>query len=206
MIELAAVIGRAFTYGVLARATDLNEDLLVGCLDECWRKRILREQGDDAYDFSHDKLREVAYAGLSRTRRRWLHGQVARALEQVHIADLDRVAGVIAWHFEAARLPAQAIAYYDRAAAAARGVYAHREALVALDKASSLLDVLPDQGTRRELEAHLLEEIGDLREFLTQHIPAGCLRRGAGVRAARRHGGTSAPPPQDRQDVGQRAS
>ena len=114
----------------------------------------------------------MAYAGLSRTRRRWLHGQVARALEQVHIADLDRVAGVIAGHYEAARLPAQAIAYYDRAAAAARGVYAHHEALAALEKASSLLDALPDQGTRRELEAHLLEEIGDLRELLTQHIPA----------------------------------
>ncbi len=172
MIELAAVIGRAFTYGVLARATNLSEDLLVGCLDECWRKRILREQGDDAYDFSHDKLREVAYAGVSRTRRRWLHGQVAQALEQVHITDLDRVAGMIAWHFEAARLLAQAIAYYDRVAAAARSVYAHREALDALDKASSLLDALPDQGTRRALEAHLLEEIGDLREFLTQHILA----------------------------------
>ena len=30
VIELAAVIGRAFTYGVLARATDLSEDVLVG--------------------------------------------------------------------------------------------------------------------------------------------------------------------------------
>ena len=156
---------------MLAQASDLSEDQLVGCLDECWRRRIIRERGEEDYDFSHDKLREVAYAGLSRTRRRWLHGQVARALEQVHIADLDRVAGVVAWHFEAARLPAQAIAYYDRAAAAARGVYAHHEALDALDKANSLLDALPDQGTRRELEAHMLEEIGDLREFLTQHIP-----------------------------------
>ena len=171
-IELAAVIGRAFTFSVLAAASDLSEDVLVGCLDECWRKRIIREQGDDAYDFSHDKLREAAYAGLSRTRLRWLHGQVAQALEQVHTADLDRVAGVIAGHYEAARLPAQAIAYYDRAAAAARRVYAHDEALVALDRAISLLDALPDPTARRELEAHLLEEIGDLREFLTQHVPA----------------------------------
>ena len=79
-VELAAVIGRAFTFSVLAAASDLSEDVLVGCLDECWRKRIIREQGDDAYDFSHDKLREAAYAGLSRTRRRWLHGRVAQGL------------------------------------------------------------------------------------------------------------------------------
>ncbi len=87
MIELAAVIGRAFTYDVLAAASDLSEDALVGVLDECWRRRIIREQGENAYDFSHDKLREVAYAGLSRARRRWLHGQVASALTDVHAAD-----------------------------------------------------------------------------------------------------------------------
>ena len=108
------MVGRAFTYGVLAHATDLSEDLLVGSLDECWRKRIIREQGDDAYDFSHDKLREAAYAGLSRTRRRWLHGRVAQALEWIHTADLERGAGVIAAHFEAAGQPAPAIADYGR--------------------------------------------------------------------------------------------
>ena len=171
-VELAAVIGRAFTFSVLAAASDLSEDVLVGCLDECWRKRIIREQEDDAYDFSHDKLREAAYAGLSRTRLRWLHGQVAQALERVHAADPDRVAGVIAAHYEAARLPAQAIAYYDRAAAVARRVYAHGEALVALDRAVSLLDALPDPTARCGLAAQLQEELGDLRELLTQHGPA----------------------------------
>lgn len=168
-VELAAVIGRAFTFDVLAAASDLSEAVLVGCLDECWRKRIIREQGDDAYDFSHDKLREAAYTGLSRTRLRWLHGQVAQALERVHAADSDRVAGVIAAHYEAARLPAQAIAYYDRAAAVARRVYAHREALAALEKATSLLAAQPDETARCGLVAHFQEEIGDLWELLTQH-------------------------------------
>ena len=171
-VELAAVIGRAFTFSVLAAASDLSEDVLVRCLDECWRKRIVREQEDDAYDFSHDKLREAAYAGLSRTRLRWLHGQVAQALESVHAADPDRVAGVIAAHYEAARQPARAIAYYDRAAAVARRVYAHGEALVALERAVDLLDALPDPTARCELTAHLQEELGDLRELLTQHGPA----------------------------------
>ena len=171
-VELAAVIGRAFTFSVLAAASDLGEDVLVGCLDECWRKRIIREQEDDAYDFSHDKLRETAVAGLSRTRRRWLHGQVAQALERVQVADPERVAGVIAAHYEAARLPAQAISYYDRAAAVARRIYAHGDALAALERAVSLLDALPDPTARCGLAAHLQEDLGDLRELLTQHGPA----------------------------------
>ena len=169
VIELAAVVGRAFTYGVLAHATDLSEDLLVGSLDECWRKRIIREQGDDAYDFSHDKLREAAYAGLSRTRRRWLHGRVAQALEWIHTADLERGAGVIAAHFEAAGQPAPAIAHYGRAAALTRRIYAHDDALTALERAIGLLAALPDEVARCGLAAHLEEERGDLRELLTQH-------------------------------------
>jgi hypothetical protein len=169
VIELAAVVGRAFTYGVLAHATDLSEDVLVAALDECWRKRIIREQGEDAYDFSHDKLREAAYAGLSRTRRRWLHGRVAQALEHVYAADLERAASAIAGHFEAAGQPAQAIAYYDRAAALARRVYANDDALTALERAIGLLAALPDEVARCGLAAHLEEERGDLREPLTQH-------------------------------------
>ena len=205
-VELAAVIGRAFTFSVLAAASDLSEDVLVGCLDECWRKRIIREREDDAYDFSHDKLREATYAGLSRTRLRWLHGQVAQAFEGLHAADPDRVAGVIAAHYEAARLPAQAIAYYDRAAAVARRVYAHGEALVALDRAVSLLEALPDPTTRCGLAAHLQEELGDLQELLTQHSPARDAYAAAlACATGGRQDSTSAPLPQDRQDVGKRA-
>ena len=37
----------------------------------------------DAYDFSHDRLRDVAYAELSRPRRRLLHRRVAEALLQI---------------------------------------------------------------------------------------------------------------------------
>lgn len=170
-VELAAVIGRAFTYGVLAHATDLDEEGLVAALDECWRRRIIREQGGEAYDFSHDKLREAAYAGLSRARRRWLHGRVADALAQMHAADPERVAGVLAGHYEAAGQPAPAIACYVHAAAAARRVYAHAEAQAALERAIGLLDTLP-AADRCAQAAHLQEALGDLQELLTQHGPA----------------------------------
>jgi len=39
-------------------------------LDELWRRRILRETDNDSYDFTHEKLREVCYEGMSAARRR----------------------------------------------------------------------------------------------------------------------------------------
>jgi DNA-binding SARP family transcriptional activator/DNA polymerase III delta prime subunit len=158
----AAVIGRAFTYDILRQTVDLNEDELVNCLDESWRRRIIREQEEDAYDFSHDKLREVAYAGLSRARRRWLHGRAAHALETRHAAGIQPVAGVIARHYEASGQLAAAVAYYGQAAAAARVVYAHDEALTALKKAIGLLAGLPPAVAHDEQMSQLQEQLGDL--------------------------------------------
>ena len=59
-------------------------------LDELWQRRIIEGQGEEhgvaQYDFTHDRLREVAYAELSPVRRRFLHRRIARALEELHAA------------------------------------------------------------------------------------------------------------------------
>jgi predicted ATPase len=68
LAELAAVNGRACPYTVLARAFEGDESNLVQALDELWRRRILREAAGDSYDFTHDKLREVCYEGMSAAR------------------------------------------------------------------------------------------------------------------------------------------
>ena len=65
----AAVLGRSFTYPVLAAASGLDEARLVDGLDELWRRRIIREVSGDGYDFSHDRIRDVAYGVISQARR-----------------------------------------------------------------------------------------------------------------------------------------
>ena len=169
VIEAAAVIGRAFSYDVLRQTTGLGENELVSHLDEAWRRRLIREQGEADYDFSHDKLRQVAYDGLSRTRRRHLHGRIAAALEAVRADDLDSVAGVIGGHYEAAGLPEKAIAWLERAAAVARRVYAHHDGLALVQRALGLLAARPrgDSGAAR-----LHETAGDSRRWLAEHEAA----------------------------------
>ena len=67
---LAAAVGADFTLDLLTEASDLEAGAVVGAVDELWRRRILREFRD-GYDFSHDLLRDTAYAGVSPPKR-WL--------------------------------------------------------------------------------------------------------------------------------------
>jgi predicted ATPase/DNA-binding SARP family transcriptional activator len=153
LCALAATIGRAFRLDVLARAANTDEDAAVRALDELWQRRIVREQGANTYDFTHDKLREVAYADISAPLRRLLHRRIAQALATIHADDLDPVGGQIASHFERAGLAEQAIPYYQRAAAVAQRVYANEDAINALTRALALLELL---AAGRQRDAHEL--------------------------------------------------
>jgi tetratricopeptide (TPR) repeat protein len=129
LARLAAVFGREFTFSVLSQASDDDEGSLVRALDELWQRRIIREQGTAAYDFTHHKLREVAISDLSGARRRLLHRRVADALGSAYAEDLDEVSGHIAAHYEHGGRPEQAVPYYQRAAQVAQQVYANDEAI-----------------------------------------------------------------------------
>jgi predicted ATPase len=145
---VAATIGREFTSTVLARASDSDEDTLVRALDELWQRRIVREQGADGYDFSHDKLRQAAYASLSIARQRLLHRRVAQALEIVYAGDLDAVSARVAAHHERAGQPEQAVLYYQRAAELAQRIYATEEAVQYYRRALALLEAAPPGKSR----------------------------------------------------------
>ncbi len=172
VVSLAAVIGRAFTFPVLVQASRDDEDALVHGLDELWQRRIVREQGGDAYDFGHDKLREVAYAALSPVRRRLLHQRVAEALEAVYADRLDEVSGLVAAHYEQAGVVKRAVTYYQRAAEAARRVYANAEAILSYQRVLALLKVAssiqPQQGHWREVATQVYEGLGDVLALTLQ--------------------------------------
>jgi DNA-binding SARP family transcriptional activator/predicted ATPase len=159
LASLAATIGRAFTFDILAQASAYDEDRLVRALDELWQRRIVREQGVNAYDFSHDKIREVAYAEVRPAQRRLLHRRIARTLESAYAADLDPVSAHLAAHYEQADMFPQAIAFYQRAAEVARRVYANHVAIACLEKGLTLLKNPPNTPERMERELDMLVEL-----------------------------------------------
>ncbi len=172
LLGVAATIGRAFGLSVLQLASGEDEETLVRALDELWQRRIVREQGQETYDFSHDKLREVAYAELSAARRRLLHRWVAEALTARVSRDPGRVSGEIALHYERAGEVQRAIDYYAQATAAARRVYANGEALRLTERALRLLAAMPDRGAAAPLAARLHESLGDTLDLIGRHEEA----------------------------------
>ncbi|WP_165795242.1 ATP-binding protein [Deinococcus koreensis] len=175
---LAATVGRAFEVRVLRQASDLDEEELTGALDELWQRAIIREQpqGAGAYDFTHDRLREGAYAELSPARRRLLHRRVAQALERQHADDPGAVAAQLAAHHEQAGQPGEAVHFSLLAAERANRVSASQDATLQANQALRLLERLPASPARdrSELSAHnsLAASLTALRGFTPPELEA----------------------------------
>jgi DNA-binding SARP family transcriptional activator/predicted ATPase len=156
---LASTIGRSFTFDVLLAACKDEEDAVMNGLDELWRRRIVREQGAHGYDFSHDRIRDVAYGGISPAQRHLFHRRVAEALEVVHGGELDAISGELAVHYARANRFSNAIHYHQRAAAVARRAFANEDAIGHLSQALLLLRSWPETPERNRQELSLQIEL-----------------------------------------------
>jgi DNA-binding SARP family transcriptional activator len=159
LAELAAIIGRPFSVGLMASATGNDERELVDHLDELWRRRIIREQGL-TYDFSHDKLRAVALEMVTPARRRQLHRAVAEAIAFKHHTDIERASPQLAAHYDQAGMVEPAIDAYRVAGARAVAVSALDEAVNMFRRALALLADLTPSPERDALELNIRIALG----------------------------------------------
>jgi DNA-binding SARP family transcriptional activator len=159
LVALAAVVGRAFSFELLHRASQAEEGDVARHLDELWRRGIIREQETLTYDFSHDRIREAAHLDISPVARPRLHRRMAGALEQVHADDLDPVSAQLAAHYEQVGDPEQAVDYYRRAAAVAHGRFADTDAVDLLYRALELVESLPATPANQQRELAILLQL-----------------------------------------------
>jgi DNA-binding SARP family transcriptional activator/tetratricopeptide (TPR) repeat protein len=153
---LAAAVGTNFTLDLLTEASDLNAGQMVEAVDELWRRRIMREF-QDGYDFSHDLLRETAYAEVSPPKRWLLHRRIAQALELLHAEDAGPVAAQLAEQYARGGRPDRAVANYRRAADIAADIFAHAEAIRLHKQALSIIATMPSGRDRDSHELAVLE-------------------------------------------------
>lgn len=178
LVQVAATIGREFAFDLLARVSGKDEDALLTGIDELWQRRIIRERDGDTYDFSHDKLREVAYTSLSSRRRRVLHRRIAEGLEIIHADAFDTVCGQVAAHYLQAGEPERAAAHLERAGDYASSIFANAEAEQSYRELLHWLEL----HHRSERAARIREKLGEILTRLAQYDEAlAILEQAAGV-------------------------
>ncbi len=123
-LGVAATIGREFTFALLSEVSQLPTETLLNALDEWLARGLVRETGR-GYDFTHEKLSQVAYQQLSRARRQWIHFQVAEFLA-ANRADADPAQ--LAHHFYRSTAPDRALPYLALAGQRALSVRSYAEA------------------------------------------------------------------------------
>ncbi|MEO8107911.1 MAG: AAA family ATPase, partial [Actinomycetes bacterium] len=156
---LAAAFGRAFGVNLLTEASDYSENEIVDAVDELWTRRIIRDGGAGAYDFTHDLLRDAAYEQASPPMRPLLHRRIAQAIELLAGGETREVAAVLAEQYDHANAPKRAIPNYALAAEAATKVFAYRTAVRRYARALELLDDVAAGRDRDERELSLLHDM-----------------------------------------------
>lgn len=170
LLAAAAVIGRSFDFDTVREASGRGEEETVSALEELISHRLIREvpgefgEGSPLYDFSHDKLRALAYEETSLARRRLLHRRVAGTLAaRARRKKTGALAAQIAHHYRLAGRDDDAAEQYRVAGEHARALSAHAEALSHLETALALGH--PDA-------THLHEDIGDLHTLRGEYDSA----------------------------------
>lgn len=146
-LQVAAVIGRAFSPALLARVLGEDVEAVEEGLLEARRSQVIRPYRGERLVFSHDKLREWLYSELGASRRQRLHERIGRALEQAVTAEPQLAE--LALHFARAGDRARALTYSLRAADAALAACAPAEAASHYRAALELLD--PNDPRRGDL-------------------------------------------------------
>ena len=97
----AAVIGRSFTFELLAASTQVDPNSLLDCVEEAERAGLISstvQYPEARFRFSHELIRQAVISRVSVARRQRLHLSVAAAIEGLHANTLEDVANELAHH------------------------------------------------------------------------------------------------------------
>jgi class 3 adenylate cyclase/tetratricopeptide (TPR) repeat protein len=152
IVQAAAAIGQVFGVRLLAQLPDVSAGLDLA-LDVSNQMGLIREHRffpDVEYAFKHAIVQDVAYQSLLGPKRRELHGQIGRAMEDLWRDRIDENLPILAYHFSRSDDPDKALAYSMRAGERAERLYARAEATAHYSAALATARAMPDSERARE--------------------------------------------------------
>jgi predicted ATPase len=161
--QLAATVGREVSRHFLRRIWRGDEATLDAELERLVGSGLMHQQGDGGaarFTFKHALVQDVAYDSLLKSARQAHHRAIAEALAEQAREPVTATPEVIAHHYSAAGMPAQAVPHWLLAGERALDRSAHHEAIAHLSAALDLLAQLPETRARDEQELMLLVRLG----------------------------------------------
>jgi class 3 adenylate cyclase/tetratricopeptide (TPR) repeat protein len=156
--QIAAVIGREFSYQLLAPIAACGDNELGAALGRLGDAGLVFARGAppaSTYLFKHSLVRDAAYASLLRRRREELHARIVGALESEFPETVEAQPELLAQHLAEAGLVERAVAWWRRAGERATERSANTEAIAHLNHGLKVLQKLPESRQRDELELSL---------------------------------------------------
>ena len=145
--QISAVIGREFSYDVLAAVSPLTSSELEDALDQLTDAALVFRLGPQPrarYVFKHALVQDAAYESLLKAKRRDLHAQIARILETEYLEIAEIEPELLAHHYTEAGLAEPALQYWLKAGQHDIQGCAHAEAIAHLRRGLALISALPE--------------------------------------------------------------
>ena len=160
--QLGAVLGREFSYELLAAVSALGETELGEALAKITDAGLLFRRGSQpqvTYAFKHALVRDAAYGSLLRSRRQQIHSRIAEALKDKFFERVAAAPELLAHHYGEAGLTDLAVQYWERAGTRALEQSANIEAIAHYRAGLILLEGLPES-VRHQRELHIQIGLG----------------------------------------------
>ncbi|MBT4490105.1 MAG: AAA family ATPase, partial [Rhodospirillaceae bacterium] len=147
LAQIGAVIGREFSYAILAAIANSEEAGLQAALAQLVQSELVFQRGhppEATYSFKHALVQDAAYASLLLETRRGLHGRIARYIEEETPDLAENQPELLAQHYQQAREYAISVDYRLAAARRAAERSATDEAIRHLERGLKLSEQLHD--------------------------------------------------------------
>ena len=161
--QIGAVIGREFSYALLAAVLGKREQELHSGLDRLINAGLLFQQGvppHATFRFKHALIRDAAYGTLLREARRDRHARIAKTLKEHFTHIRETQPETLAHHYSEAGLADEAIEWWSKAGERAMGGSAYDEAIGHFNKAIGLAERLPASTDQKLLRLRLQTDHG----------------------------------------------
>src|SRR5262249_23435068 len=113
--QMAAVIGRGFSYPLVRAVAQMDDETLRTALERLAEADILLVQGfppESEYRFKHALIQDAAYENLLKSRRQALHRRTGEVLRDQFVATAAAEPELLAHHFTQAGLTDAAIGWW----------------------------------------------------------------------------------------------